>query len=235
MATVLIVDDDVFFTRLIKDLVSRMGHRPVTVNSGEAALERLPAEDPELLITDHLMHPMDGLELCRRVRELPAFVDLPILMITARQGLDIWEKGAGLGVVAVIEKPFEFPELEARVRRLLAASARALPAPRAGRLEGDLESLELTVLVQGLNLQRKTGCLTIEGSGDAPEVRIWFEKGEVHSVTSEERPTEEGKALLAGLSTRREGAYVFEANTVLPPDPNLRMNFFDVVLLLGGD
>ncbi len=229
MATVLIVDDDVFFTRLVKDLVNRMGHRPVSVNSGQAALERARTEAPDLMITDMMMQPMDGLELCRRIRAQPATASLPVIMMSSREGLALRIQTADLGITALLAKPFDIPEMEARIRRVLSAREEA---PPAGRLSGDLSSLELTVIVQGLNLQRKTGCLTIEGSEVHPEVKIWFEKGEVHSATSE---AGEGREILSSLATRKSGRFVFDAHTVLPPDQDLRLNFLDVVLILGGD
>jgi two-component system copper resistance phosphate regulon response regulator CusR len=84
---------------------------------GAAALEQVEVVDYDLVILDVLLPRINGLELCRRLRDFGA--TLPILMLTARGGLDQRVEGLDAGADDYLSKPYHFPELLARVRALL--------------------------------------------------------------------------------------------------------------------
>jgi two-component system copper resistance phosphate regulon response regulator CusR len=84
---------------------------------GESALEQVGINDYDLVILDVLLPGIDGLDLCRQLRETGAAV--PILMLTARGGLDQRVEGLDAGADDYLPKPYHFPELLARVRALL--------------------------------------------------------------------------------------------------------------------
>jgi two-component system, OmpR family, response regulator MprA len=118
---VLLAEDD----RAVRDALQRAleleGHQVRTVADGAAALAAYDAERPEVLLLDWMMPVLDGLEVCRRVRELGDRT--PILILSART--EVGDRVAGLdaGADDYLPKPFALDELLARVRALLRRTA----------------------------------------------------------------------------------------------------------------
>ena len=101
------------------------------VGDGESALARARAEPPDLVLLDIMLPGLDGLEVARRLR---ATSGVPILMLTAREGLDDRVEGLDAGADDYLAKPFALQELLARVRALLRGRALALAEVRRGVL-----------------------------------------------------------------------------------------------------
>jgi CheY-like chemotaxis protein len=83
LATVLIVDDDPNILRPLQLLVEEEGYRVVTALDGRAALAATAIESPGLVVTDWMMPHIDGVELCRRLKDDPATADIPVVMLSA--------------------------------------------------------------------------------------------------------------------------------------------------------
>ncbi len=126
MATVLLVDDDPKIRDLLRLYVEREGHRALFAADGEAALETALRARPDLLLLDVMLPGLDGLEVCRRIRDAS---DVPILLLTARSGEGDTVIGLDMGADDYVVKPFSPRELMARVRALL----------RRRRIEADQE------------------------------------------------------------------------------------------------
>ncbi|MBL8167112.1 MAG: response regulator transcription factor [Acidobacteria bacterium] len=113
----LIVEDDPAIQRMISDYFRHVGYDILTASDGEAGARLALSERPTVMILDLMLPKMDGLSVCRQVRERnPA---LPIIMLTAKD--DIVDKVLGLemGADDYLTKPFVLRELEARVKSLL--------------------------------------------------------------------------------------------------------------------
>jgi DNA-binding response OmpR family regulator len=130
-ATVLVVDDDAEIRNLLRVYLEREGHRAVEAADGMAALACARSEPIDLVLLDVMLPGVDGLEVCRRLRDVS---DTPILLLTARSGDADKVLGLDLGADDYVVKPFSPRELMARVRAHL--RRRRLPAPAAAILEG---------------------------------------------------------------------------------------------------
>lgn len=116
-ARILVVDDDPAVTSLLRRGFTYEGYEAHTVGSGDEALQAARDRPPDLVILDIMMPGIDGLEVCRRLREADA--TLPILLLTAKDAPGDQIKGLDIGGDDYVTKPFSFEVLAARVRALL--------------------------------------------------------------------------------------------------------------------
>ncbi|MBI5564227.1 MAG: response regulator transcription factor [Chloroflexi bacterium] len=153
--TILVVDDEQNIVELARLYLEQDGFKVIAAHTGKAALDRIKAESPALMVLDLMLPEIDGWEVCRRVR---ATSDLPIIMLTARDE-DI-DKIVGLEIGAddYLTKPFNPRELVARVKAILRRTDRAASPNKVYRL-GDLAidpaRREVTVAGQPIDLRTK--------------------------------------------------------------------------------
>lgn len=114
---VLIVEDDPILADGLNRSLSRAGYAVDCARNGEEADRMLSAQSYDLTILDLSLPRLDGFEVLRRLRQRGDKV--PVLILTARDGLQDRVKGLDLGADDYIAKPFELAELEARVRALI--------------------------------------------------------------------------------------------------------------------
>src|SRR3990167_7159661 len=125
----LLVEDDIMVASGIKLGLADAGYAVDWVGSGERAEEVLQRETFDVAIVDIGLPGMDGLELTRRLRRPErASHDMPVLILTARDALHDRVQGLDLGADDYMVKPFELPELLARLRALLRRSQAATTA-----------------------------------------------------------------------------------------------------------
>ena len=120
---VLVVDDDVKTVELVKLYLNRDGYRVLTAYDGIEALRQAREGHPDLIVLDIMLPGIDGLEVCRTLRNES---EVPIIMLTARTTDQDKLTGLGLGADDYMTKPFSPHELAARVRAVL----RRLPGER---------------------------------------------------------------------------------------------------------
>jgi diguanylate cyclase (GGDEF)-like protein len=116
---VLVVDDDPFIARLLEIELRAAGYEVAVAGDGVQALEAAQARSPDLVLADVMMPNMDGFELTRRLRLDPRTASVSVIMLTAR-GLSADKlEGFSVGADDYIVKPFDTPELLARIRGVL--------------------------------------------------------------------------------------------------------------------
>lgn len=136
--TILVVDDDVNLVELVRDYLQREGYQVLVAGDGPTALTLAQAHQPDLVVLDVMLPGLDGIEVCRRLRQ---FSDAYVLMLTARAEEIDTIVGLTVGADEYVTKPFSPRELVARVKALLRrprTGARADPAPPPVRRFGDL-------------------------------------------------------------------------------------------------
>jgi len=134
---VLLVDDDPQILRAVRTSLQGHGHEVLTAGNGETALDLLPDADVDLVILDLGLPGIEGHEVIRRVR---AWSDVPIIVLSVREGQQDKVTAFEAGADDYVTKPFGMPELLARMRavRRRAAGERRPPVLRFGELEMDL-------------------------------------------------------------------------------------------------
>jgi DNA-binding response OmpR family regulator len=147
LQTILVVDDEARIVQLVRDYLERAGFDVVTARDGETALQVARLQRPDLIILDLMLPGVDGLDVCRRLRQESG---VPIIMLTARVEEADRVVGLELGADDYVTKPFSPRELVARVRATLRrASGQIGPTTvlRAGEIE--LDTAALTAIAAG--------------------------------------------------------------------------------------
>ena len=139
---ILVVDDDRQIVGLVQSYLQQSGFTVLTAYDGEEALHAMRREKPDLVVLDLMLPQRDGLDLTRLVRSDEALAAIPILMLTAR--VEDVDKliGLELGADDYLTKPFNPPEVVARVKAILRRSSGALKPPAVVQIRGlrlDLE------------------------------------------------------------------------------------------------
>ena len=128
---VLVVEDDHRISAFLDRALAQAGYRVAVAGDGPAALSLADHDPPEVVVLDLMLPGLDGLEVARRLR---AGGGVPILMLTARDGVDDRVQGLDAGADDYLVKPFALEELLARLRALLRGRALAVADARRGVL-----------------------------------------------------------------------------------------------------
>ncbi|HYV27298.1 MAG TPA: response regulator, partial [Candidatus Eisenbacteria bacterium] len=113
---ILVVDDISKNLQVVGTMLRKENYRVVPATSGAQALERVRAETPDLILLDLMMPEMDGLEVCRKIKADPLTQRIPVIFLTASNEMEHLVRGFEVGAVDYVTKPFNPPELLARVR-----------------------------------------------------------------------------------------------------------------------
>ena len=113
---ILVVDDDPSICDTLTTMLEFKGYETRVAHNGREALELAREEHPDLVLLDIMMPEMDGLTVCREMKQDPAFRDVRILMLTARDGRQDVVQALEAGASDYVTKPFFIDELVARIR-----------------------------------------------------------------------------------------------------------------------
>ncbi|HEX2321230.1 MAG TPA: response regulator transcription factor [Streptosporangiaceae bacterium] len=130
----LLVEDDASIREIVSIGLSAAGFRLITAENGRDGLAKARAGSFDVVILDVMLPSMDGFEVCREIRK---FSRVPVVMLTARADLVDVVVGLESGADDYVKKPFELPELVARLRAVLRRTS--APAQAALILAGALE------------------------------------------------------------------------------------------------
>jgi DNA-binding response OmpR family regulator len=149
---ILIVEDQEKLANSIKKGLENLGYATDVVYDGGSGLRRILAtpEHFDLIILDIMLPELDGLSLCKKIRS--EHIMTPVLMLTAKDGLDDKIDGLDVGADDYLVKPFEFDELTARIRALLRRPKQALETELTGG-GIKLNTINHTVLKNGKDVK----------------------------------------------------------------------------------
>ena len=121
---IFIVEDERRIARFLQIELEHEGYETAVEDNGRRALDRIIQGDFDLVLLDVMLPEMDGMEICRKVREIS---EVPIIMLTARDDVSDMVSGLDLGADDYITKPFDMQELLARIRRALRSHYKERP------------------------------------------------------------------------------------------------------------
>lgn len=117
--TVLVVDDDLTFTKLVKSHFLKQGINVVSAETGEYGLEMAKRYKPDLIILDVILPGMKGREVCAKLKEDIATENIPVMFVTFKNSLDDISAEMELGAVMHLTKPINYGHLYEQVYKIL--------------------------------------------------------------------------------------------------------------------
>lgn len=144
--TVLVVDDSQDMTEMLKDSLDNI-YEVLTASDGVEALKTALEAKPDIILTDLMMPNMNGIELCRALKENPETVNIPIIILTAKHDLGVKLEGLTIGADDYITKPFNLDVLRLRMRRLIELNSKGA---RRTLIEPEPENIKITPLDERL-------------------------------------------------------------------------------------
>lgn len=157
MATILIIEDNATLREGVAQVVSRMGHEPVTAPGGRQGLELFKRQEPDLVISDLKMDGMDGMEVLRAVREINP--EVLVMIMTAFGSIERAVDAMKEGAFDFIPKPFPPDLLRTKISKALEVRAQRLKAERLSQ-ENDMlradaqQSYTMDIVGQAEPMQR---------------------------------------------------------------------------------
>ncbi len=142
---IVIADDDKDILNLLCYILEREGYRVSKANNGEDALRMVEAELPDLVLLDVMMPRLNGLDVCRRIRQNPRLRSTPILILTAQSEESSEVEGLDAGADDYLPKPIAPRRLMSHVRALLR---------RSQQVEGSLKHTSNLLRLSGLEIDR---------------------------------------------------------------------------------
>lgn len=238
---ILVVDDDAWILRMVTTVLEKRGYMVETACDGEEAYEKAVESPPNLLITDVMMPNMDGWSLVKALRGRPDFAFVPVIFLTALGSDDDRIRGFRLGADDYLPKPFRFEELDLRVAKtmqrmhILEAAAReqinasesdgakssnddsnSPDGKTKADLTGNLSQVGISSLLVLMEMERKTGVLTVKQAGEgAVTAKLFLRKGS--PVAAEILGSEEPRNELAVyfMLEWADGTFSFQASEVV--------------------
>jgi len=154
---ILLVEDNPDLRSYVKKMLDRFGHGVTTAVDGLDGWQQIEKDPPDLIVSDVMMPKMDGYELTDKVKSTSATMHIPIILITAKPGLESKLKGLETGADDYLPKPINVRELDARINNLITMRKFQHALAEAEALDTRMEELSMS-FAQSLEIRDfKTG------------------------------------------------------------------------------
>jgi response regulator RpfG family c-di-GMP phosphodiesterase len=117
---ILLVDDEIGFAELLRDLLSMDNYDVEVANDGQEGLEKMAKFQPHVIISDVVMPRMSGFEMFKKVKANPNTASIPFLFITGFQDERVLAEARKIGIFGILKKPIDVEQIEERLEALLA-------------------------------------------------------------------------------------------------------------------
>jgi two-component system phosphate regulon response regulator PhoB len=133
--SIIVIEDETDILEVLKYNLEREGFRVRTCRDGELGLRLVREENPDIVLLDLMLPGLDGIEICRRLREDAVTRGIPVIMLTAKGEESDVVLGLGVGADDYVTKPFSTGELTARIRAVLRRSELSETEDQRERIE----------------------------------------------------------------------------------------------------
>lgn len=179
---ILLVDADPRSMRIVEVSLRKAGYNVACAEDGEAALEIVETQSPDLVICDTKLRKIDGYAFVRRLKDRPESAAIPVIFLATTRSVEDKIRGLELGVEDYLTKPIFVRELLARVNVVLARRAQESiatknPSTLRTRFAGSIHDMTVVDLLQTFEISRKSGSITFKSG--ACLGYVWFKDGKV--------------------------------------------------------
>lgn len=119
---ILVIDDEQDILRIVAYSLQKWGYNVVTAANGQEGLDKMEAENPDLVLLDAGMPVMTGFQMLEEIRSNPEWKNIPVIMLTAHSDPKDIAKARTYGIVDYVTKPFDPMELREKLERALSHS-----------------------------------------------------------------------------------------------------------------
>lgn len=116
---ILIVEDEESLLKLETILLTVKGYEVTGVLNGNEAMQKLTADNFDLVLLDIMLPDIDGFEVCRRIRSNPRTENIPVVMLTAKKTTEDLERGVACGATTYLTKPFKSTLIIGEINKLI--------------------------------------------------------------------------------------------------------------------
>jgi len=223
---VLVVEDEPLVAQMLQDQLATLSLEILIATNGVEALELAWEKEPALILLDVMMPKIDGFEVAKILKENPRTRHIPIIFLTAKTSLEDKLLGFQLGADDYITKPVQPQELLARIQGVL---RRARPGKdTTPGMRGNLKVMSLPNLLQLLEMERKTGVLTLT-RGEEQGFLYLHEGRIVSAILGRLR----GEAAVYRLLSWEEGAFELDPSAPIGP-PKAQVTASTQQLIMEG-
>jgi CheY-like chemotaxis protein len=179
---ILLVDADPRSMRIVEISLRKAGYNVACAEDGQAALDIVETQSPDLVICDTKLPKIDGYAFVRRLKDRPESASIPVIFLATTRSVEDKIRGLELGVEDYLTKPIFVRELLARVNVVLARRARESiatknPSMLRTRFAGSIHDMTVVDLLQTFEISRKSGSITFKSGAGLGYV--WFKDGKV--------------------------------------------------------
>jgi CheY-like chemotaxis protein len=180
---VLLVDDNPMVLDMLRQALAQFSTVQIMTDGADAMLKAID-EKPDLIIADHAMPGVDGLQLLQKIKARPNTAGIPVILMASKGDINEKLRPMQDTVEDFVEKPFFIKEAAARIKKVvdkISLEKMAREAPGDSVLRGTLAQMNVLDLLQSLDMGRKTCALILTNNGD--ECKMYFTDGQInHAV-----------------------------------------------------
>ncbi len=125
---ILVVDDEIYIVHILDFSLGMEGYEVITALDGEAALEKVKIEKPDLIVLDIMMPKLDGYEVCKTIKANADTQNIPVILLSAKGRNADQKMGFDVGADDYITKPFSPRKLVERINQLLGQAISEKPS-----------------------------------------------------------------------------------------------------------